>query len=142
MASYMLTEEQRDQLQRFAAQEGRRWKAALRGYWERGEAPVLDGRSSAVLYGLRNTHGPSWLHRCSVDLGPDLGPESGKGDGVMDLRTLHQKQRHPGPYRGKRCPLCKDPVETARPVRVHVVDREADRIDGYDRDDLGESPDY
>jgi len=30
----------------------------------------------------------------------------------------------------------------ARSIRHREIDRNADHIDGYDRDDLGESPDY
>lgn len=33
-------------------------------------------------------------------------------------------------------------MRITNPVRRELCDRNADRIDGYDRDDLGESPDY
>ena len=51
----------REQLQAFAKQEGKRWKATLSSYWMRGE-PV---RGFPLLYGLRNhsDYGPAWLVR-------------------------------------------------------------------------------
>jgi len=56
-----LTQDQLQQLQQFAVQEGRLWKGRLRDAWMRGQQPKLNGESSATLYALRNTHGPSWL---------------------------------------------------------------------------------
>lgn len=55
-----------DELKRFAAQKGRtKWKDALElEYWMRG----LPVPGFPLLYGLRNTHGPSWLS--NLDLSP------------------------------------------------------------------------
>jgi hypothetical protein len=60
-----LTPEELAQLQRWASVEGRRWKDTLqKESWWRG-IPARDrhGESAGyeLLYGLRNTHGPSWL---------------------------------------------------------------------------------
>jgi len=60
-----LTPEELAQLQRWAAVEGRYWKDALqKESWWRG-IPARDRRGESngyeLLYGLRNTHGPSWL---------------------------------------------------------------------------------
>lgn len=51
------------ELREFAAIEGRNWKAALQSEsWWRG-IPARDkkGKEYPALYGLRNSHGPSWL---------------------------------------------------------------------------------
>ena len=46
------------QLRAYAEQEGRRWKTRLElDYWWRG----LPVPGFPLLYGLRNSHGPSWL---------------------------------------------------------------------------------
>lgn len=58
-----LTEQELSELRRFASVEGKRWKQVLMwDYWMRG-IPVRDkkGDEYPTLYGLRNTHGPSWL---------------------------------------------------------------------------------
>lgn len=48
------------ELKAFADQEGRRWKDVLNyEYWFRG----LPVRGFPSLYGLRNSHGPTWLDR-------------------------------------------------------------------------------
>jgi hypothetical protein len=53
-----ISAEELAQLQAFAAQEGRKWKQVLMyDYWYRG----LPVRGFPLLYGLRNSHGPSWL---------------------------------------------------------------------------------
>lgn len=53
-----LTADELAQLQAFAKQEGRKWKESLMyEYWYRG----LPVRSFPLLYGLRNSHGPTWL---------------------------------------------------------------------------------
>lgn len=53
-----LTPEQVCALQAYAARHGRRWKSILNNVWT-GGAPHEDG---GILRGLRNTHGPTWLH--------------------------------------------------------------------------------
>ncbi|TGT76170.1 MULTISPECIES: hypothetical protein [unclassified Mesorhizobium] len=63
MAHQMLTAQERAELLEFAAVEGKNWKSILqRESWWRG-IPCRDkhGREYVTLYGLRNTHGPSWL---------------------------------------------------------------------------------
>lgn len=50
------TAEEIDALRAFAAAHGRCWKAALRQRWMKANAP-------AILHGLRNRLGPSWLVR-------------------------------------------------------------------------------
>lgn len=61
-----LTADEEGQLQAFAGMEGRKWKHILAyEYWWRG-LPVRayqGGRAVEfpLLYGLRNSHGPSWL---------------------------------------------------------------------------------
>lgn len=58
-----LTSDDIAELKEFAAVEGRKWKAVLQAEsWWRG-IPARDrkGREYPRLYGLRNTHGPSWL---------------------------------------------------------------------------------
>lgn len=54
-----LDPEQVAALQRYAARHGRRWKSILNNVWM-GGAPHDEG---GTLRRLRNTHGPSWLHR-------------------------------------------------------------------------------
>ena len=49
-----LSPEQVEALLRFADDHGRNWKSALNHLWMRAAAP-------AILHGLRNSHGPSWL---------------------------------------------------------------------------------
>jgi hypothetical protein len=51
-----LTPEQLDALVKYAAENGRAWKAALRHDWE-------TGRSLGELQQIRNAFGPSWLVR-------------------------------------------------------------------------------
>jgi hypothetical protein len=58
-----LDEAELQQLQEFAAVEGRFWKSTLRKEsWWRG-LPCRDrkGKEYPHLYGLRNTHGNTWL---------------------------------------------------------------------------------
>lgn len=58
LADYELQE-----LRDFAAVEGRKWKDVLqKESWYRG-IPARDkrGKEYPHLYGLRNSHGPSWL---------------------------------------------------------------------------------
>lgn len=55
--------EQMAELSAFASVNGRKWKDdILYNYWMKG-IPVRDKRGVEYpsLYGLRNTHGPSWL---------------------------------------------------------------------------------
>jgi hypothetical protein len=52
-----------DEIRAFAKVEGRPWKSTLqRESWWRGlPAKDRNGKEYPSLYGLRNTHGPSWL---------------------------------------------------------------------------------
>lgn len=53
-----ITDEQMAELRAFAAQEGHKWKDVMAyEYWWKG----LPVRGFPTLYGLRNTHGNSWL---------------------------------------------------------------------------------
>lgn len=53
-----LTNEELAELTAFAKSEGRKWKHTLMyEYWMRG----LPVRGFPLIYGLRNTHGPTWL---------------------------------------------------------------------------------
>lgn len=55
-----LSPDELNQLTAFAALEGRKWKSVMMyEYWYRG----LPVRDFPLLYGLRNTHGPTWLDR-------------------------------------------------------------------------------
>lgn len=63
MTDRPLTTEELAELQAFAAENGRKWRdQIIYDYWMRG-IPVRDkrGKEYPSLYGLRNTHGPSWL---------------------------------------------------------------------------------
>ena len=51
-------------LKTFAAENGRSWKAALREAWLTGNYPA--GSDSASLQQVRNTFGPSWLVKFSI----------------------------------------------------------------------------
>ncbi len=55
-----LTAEQRQALLRFAQVHGRTWKESLRTVWDRADPRTDD---EAIVYALRNTHGPRWLLR-------------------------------------------------------------------------------
>lgn len=57
------TAEQLAALGRFARAygHGRRWKQALRSYWEASRYPGVAEIDVPVLQGLRNQFGPSWL---------------------------------------------------------------------------------
>jgi len=60
-----LLPEELEELQAFAAVEGRKWKDVMCWqYWMRG-IPVKDrhGKVYGSLYGLRNTHGGQWLDK-------------------------------------------------------------------------------
>ncbi|WP_019087637.1 hypothetical protein [Komagataeibacter europaeus] len=58
MAYPPLDPEEIKELKEFAAQEGRNWKQVLeKESWWRG----LPMHGFPLLYGLRNSHGPSWL---------------------------------------------------------------------------------
>jgi hypothetical protein len=52
--------EQRQALLRFAQLHGRTWKDSLRAVWDRSDPRTDD---EAIVYALRNTHGPRWLLR-------------------------------------------------------------------------------
>lgn len=54
-----LTADELAALQRYAARHGRRWKSVLNDAWQ-GLPPHDD---SGILRTLRNSHGPTWLHR-------------------------------------------------------------------------------
>lgn len=58
-----LNGDQLSELLAWATVEGRNWKSSLQQHsWWRG-IPARDknGKEYPTLYGLRNTHGPSWL---------------------------------------------------------------------------------
>ena len=63
-----VTFEQRAALAFFAREYGRTWKSALREHWSSGKLFEAHGRPElgAVLYELRNTHGPSWLEKFKI----------------------------------------------------------------------------
>lgn len=69
-----LDAEQVAALQAYAARHGRRWKSILNNVWM-GGAPYDDG---GILRLLRNTHGPSWLHRYRL---PRAKPRAEDNDG-------------------------------------------------------------
>jgi hypothetical protein len=50
-----ISTEAKTALQAYAEKHGRTWKSKLRAQWLRASAP-------AILHGLRNSHGPSWLN--------------------------------------------------------------------------------
>lgn len=59
----ILTVDQQRELRIWAETEGRNWKTSLsRNSWERG-IPARDkhGEEYPTLYGLRNSHGATWL---------------------------------------------------------------------------------
>lgn len=58
-----LTDEELDEIKRFAKVEGRKWKESLvtRSWWRGIPCRDKNGDEYQHLYGLRNTHGPSWL---------------------------------------------------------------------------------
>ena len=58
-----LTPEQLHALVTFAERNGRTWKAKLSDLWMRAAA-------DPILHGLRNTHGPTWLHKFSLPVKP------------------------------------------------------------------------
>lgn len=58
-----LTAEEAGQLVRFAAANGKKWKARLMTEsWNRG----LPVRDYDLIYGLRNTHGYQWLESLDI----------------------------------------------------------------------------
>lgn len=61
-----LSHTQLDALQSLLLTFGRKWKARLRKIWA---TPHLfaNGVTTAALYSIRNTHGPSWLKSARVD---------------------------------------------------------------------------
>lgn len=59
MPAPLLTREQLNALDRYAARHGRCWKACLSDQWESGIYDRED--NSAALQTIRNTLGPSWL---------------------------------------------------------------------------------
>lgn len=62
-------------LRKYAVKHGRRWKSVLNHVWM-GGAPYDDG---GVLRGLRNTHGPSWLHAYRLPKAGAVDPAVGTG---------------------------------------------------------------
>lgn len=59
------TQAQLDALRMFASANGRNWKSELREIWENGRYSSYDlgGADPAMLQGIRNLYGPSWLVR-------------------------------------------------------------------------------
>jgi hypothetical protein len=62
-----LTLQQASALKSFASSHGRRWKAALRSCWEHGYYHGVPPEEAAILQGIRNQFGPSWLARTALD---------------------------------------------------------------------------
>jgi len=58
-----LTSEQLQALQRFAQHHGRSWKERVRTLWSQSNPRTDD---EAIVYALRNTHGPRWLTRFRI----------------------------------------------------------------------------
>lgn len=58
------TPEEMVALRTFAAAQGRCWKAALRQKW-------MDASAPAILHGLRNRLGPTWLDRFRLPADPE-----------------------------------------------------------------------
>ncbi len=54
-------------LRAYARRHGRSWKTELRAEWMRASA-------EALLHGLRNSHGPSWLKGYALAAAPDAPP--------------------------------------------------------------------
>lgn len=72
-----LDAEQVAALRDYAIRHGRRWKSILNNVWM-GGAPYDDG---GILRRLRNTHGPSWLHRYRLPRDkPPADDIGGQGD--------------------------------------------------------------
>jgi hypothetical protein len=61
-----LTRSQKEAITQCVSANGpRMWKSAVRMIWERGKGR---DRIETILYGLRNSHGPSWLKNYRFDL--------------------------------------------------------------------------
>lgn len=56
-----ITQEQQEALQRFSDQHGRHWKSQLVALWAKGKDD--SHQDGALLRQLRNTLGPTGLHR-------------------------------------------------------------------------------
>jgi len=91
----------------------------------------LDSGDDMVKYGTR-----AYAHfKCYLDAGKTLDPLHAWQVGQFPYMLLKERGllEHP---------KVKEAEQVARDVRDVTDQRTADRIDGYDRDDLGESPDY
>lgn len=94
----------------------------------------LDSGNDMVKYGTR-----AYAHfKCYLDAGKTLDPLSAWKVGLFPYFLLKERGLldHPKVKEAQQ-------LAVERPTPGNVFDqRTADRIDGYDRDDLGESPDY
>lgn len=63
MTNSALDADTQRELRLYAAAEGKRWKSRLQetSWWKGIPARDKHGEEYPHLYGLRNTHGPSWL---------------------------------------------------------------------------------
>lgn len=61
-----LTWEQKEAVQKFVREHGARgWKQAVRRLWSRA---IAFEPHEQLVYGLRNSHGPTWLVKVRVDV--------------------------------------------------------------------------
>jgi hypothetical protein len=82
-----LTEEQLVNLHAFAAKHGRNWKSALRDVWDRSNPR---DNTEAMVYPIRNTHGPRWLN--SFKLPSQLWHFEWKGGGYNSVTASSFKE--------------------------------------------------
>jgi len=99
-----LTPEEEAQLSAFAVVRGAQWRVVLCAYWYRGE-PVP---GYPLIYGLRNSHGFSWLNMWRVPTGYTPSVED-------TLRATASLLRR---YRGQRLPVveCDAIMAVLRPM--------------------------
>lgn len=95
-------------LRKYAAANGRYWKAKLNDDWTRACARI-DGEISPELQQLRNALGPAWLIRFrfpkdsseSVAVGPERPGMKFETDDVVITTTLRDVMPEPAPEPGK-----------------------------------------
>jgi hypothetical protein len=74
-----LTVEEAAAIQRFATNEGRRWKSILLDQWMRACSGLMDDPDQSILQHIRNAYGPSWLASYRLPKGwKPVGPLSGQ----------------------------------------------------------------
>lgn len=56
-----MSAEESDAVDAFAISYGRRWRSALVDCFERARYPYMSDEQSAILQGLRNRRGTSWI---------------------------------------------------------------------------------